>query len=327
MPIGVSGFVALGSAALAAGGTAYAANKNAKSAEQAMHQGETGPVVGAEDQAIGQAEQIAKRSYTPYDGQRVAGVSQNETAANKLANPNSQNLTLANDNLKQASNLAGSTEAFDPNSYKQFMNPYTKEAIDPVAREATLAYQQNLSAAKGASAAQGALGGDRETLMETELARGHEQNISDIYSKGYAQAYNNAMTTAVDTWKSDTNRKLSASSAYANAGNDITRMNSEQISDLVATGQADRLLQQVKLDTDYKNFIEKRDWSVSNLQPLLQTISASKGGNFTQSKTQQGDTVGAVLGAASAVAGYFGKNYKQTPTVKAPDYNDVNQQG
>lgn len=308
MPIGVAGGVALGAAALGAGATVYSANKNAQTANQQMNQGETGPVVGAESQATSQAEGIATRAYTPYTGERVAPESQNEQAASSLANPNSANLSAANNDMTQASNLAGSTTSFDPNSYKQFMDPYTKSAIDPVAREATLTYNQNLNAQKAQSASQGALGGDRETLMESELARGHEQNISDIYSKGYAQAYNNAMSTAVDTWKSDTQRKLGASAAYANAGGDITKMNSQQISDLMATGQAGRLLQQTQLDTDYNNFLEKRDWSVTNLQPLLQTIGASKGGNYTQTRTQQGDTVGAVLGAASAVAGYFGKS-------------------
>ena len=53
----------------------------------------------------------------------------------------------------------------------------------------------------------------------------------------------------------------------------------------MATGGLQRVLDQGQLDFNYQQFLENRDWSVTNLQPLLNAIAAAKGANMTTTTT------------------------------------------
>jgi hypothetical protein len=304
----------LAAAAVVGAATVYASNKASKSANDAINASkEPGYLQDAEQTATDIGKTIANKPYESYGGQRVANLSANEKTASDMASPDSENAQLAKSNFQQASNLAGQTTSFDPNSYKSFFNPYVKEALDPVAREANLSYASNLNQIRSNSSQIGAFGGDRQAISEGVAAGKHEQNISDIYGKGYKDAFDTSMNQAIQTWGADNARKLNASQALAAVGGDITQMNSQQISDLIRTGQSQRLLDQAQLDVNYGDFIEKRDWDKNNLQPLLQSISASKGGNVTTTYSgQKPDTLGQVLGAAATIAGYYGSTPKSS---------------
>jgi hypothetical protein len=81
-------------------------------------------------------------------------------------------------------------------------------------------------------------------------------------------------------------------------------MNSAQITDLLRTGGADRLMRQMELDVDYADFIEQRDWSVNNLQPLMAAVGSAAG---NQGQPVPADhTASQLLGLASTLIGYFG---------------------
>ena len=83
-------------------------------------------------------------------------------------------------------------------------------------------------------------------------------------------------------------------------------MLSNEMNNLLVTGGLRRQLEQVGLDFDYMQFVEARDWDITNLQPLLAALSTVPYSE-TQTTTEEtsGGTFQAVLGAAATVAAAY----------------------
>lgn len=259
-------------------------------------------LLAARSTLLSKATALTDRPYTAYTGERVAGLSGNESQALDMAAKGSAG---ARENYGKATNLIDnvSGQAWDQKTIDQYMNPYTKNVVDQTLKRENTAYQQGQNQLRGQAAAQGAFGGDRATLLEAAGRGKHLQAVGDITAQGYASAYNDAFSK----WQADNDRKMSAARAYENVGGDINRMDSAQIEDLLKTGGADRVLRQLVDDNKYNAFIEQRDWNVTNLQPLMQALSAYGGTNPGQ-PSQQSNAAADTLGAISAIVGYFGKN-------------------
>lgn len=299
-------------------------------------------------QAVGLARDIATRQYTPYTGQRVAGLSAGERRAQQLAN-NTEGAdivrrsgdvldelhgnTFQNTDLDRArSRLEASDVAFDADRY---MNPYIRQVLDPQLRELNENYSQQLADLRGNAARVSAFGGERATMLESQLEREHNRAVAETTGKTMAAAYQQARQdwqteraegrataegygklfgAALDAWRSDNERLARVADAWRQTGGDISRMNREQIQDLMVTGGVGRLVEQAGLDFDYQQFVENRDWSVSNLDPLLRTLSTVPHGvvtttegevHQTSTTKQSGNALGQVLGAVTTVAAAY----------------------
>lgn len=285
------GYVA--AAAISAYGAKSSADKNAKAAGK----GSTDPyyVEQAKQSALDKATAISERKYTPYTGQRVAGITQNEREASALARTGGEAGRKYLD--KAGSTIDSSLEDFSGDNVQKYMNPYLESVLQPQIREANSQYDREKASLLNSKA--GAWGGDRAAFSASQLEKNHMQNVSDATGKTYAAGFESARSTFFQ----DQERKQRAASAYQSVGGDITRMNTQQIQDLMATGGTERLLQQADLDFDYQQFIENRDWDVNNLDPLLNAIAASKGGVMKDGNVSGG--WGQALGAATTVAGMY----------------------
>lgn len=282
---------AVAAAAIAAGGSIYSANKNAKSAKGTS---DPGYVEDAKISALDKAKAISDKPYTPYTGQRVASLSGNEREASQLARTgNEKGLGY----LDKAGSELGKMEDFSKDSVSKYMNPYMESVLQPQIREANAQYAREKSQLDNSKA--GAWGGDRAAFSASELERNHMNNVSDLTGKTYA----NAFESAKGSFFQDQDRRTRAAAAYQSLGGDVSKMNRDQIQDLMATGGTERLLQQADIDFDVQQFTENRDWDTHNLEPLLNAIAASKGGVMKDSK--QASPWGQALGAASTVAGAY----------------------
>lgn len=301
MPWGVA------AAAVAAGGSYLSAKESKKGSKTS----EPGYLQDAEKDALSKASTISERQYTPYDGDRVAGLSANEQSASNLARSGSDQ---ARSMYGKASDSLGSMEDYSSSALEKYQSPYIEGVLQPQIREQNTAYGQARTKLLNSKA--GAFGGDRAALEESQLEKGHRQAISDVTGKTYSDAFQNAQSA----FFTDQNRKVAASDAYNRVGGNLSALNTSEIQDLMATGGVGRMIDQGVLDSKYSSFLEARDWDVNNLQPLLSTISASKGGN--SSSTQVGGGAGAfgqALGAAATVAGaYFGAKNDQPNTTPEP---------
>lgn len=283
MPWGVA------AAAVAAGGSYLSAKQSAKGAKTS----DPPWVQDAARSAIDKATVISNRSYTPYAGQRVAGMSGNEQQAESMSRD-----TTGRSYLEQAGSKLNSMEDFSSSALERYKNPYIESVLQPQLREQNRAYDSERSRLANTKSA--SRGGDRGVLAESALQRNHMENITDTTGKTYASAHD----AATSAFFNDQDRKMRAAQSYQSLGGDVARMNTQQIQDLMATGGTRRLLEQADLDFDYQQFTEAQNWDTNNLEPLLNSISTAKGVSRT-STGPQANPWGQALGAASTVAGMY----------------------
>lgn len=238
--------------------------------------------------AVSRAEGIADRPYTPYSGERIAGLSENEQLA----------LGRAQTGMDDAKKLTKQgSMGFDKAWQQGYLEPYMENLAGPMVTEANRDFEKQRRSLKGQEAMVGAFGGGRTGLQEGELTSRHLENLRDIKGQAFDRA--------IGVFSSDQQRKLAAGQGLAN-------MSTAEVRDLMATGNVDRVLQQANLDFDYGQYLEARDWDVTNLMPLLETLQ-SVPKDISQYETAQQVTedisragvLGQIIGLASTVAGAY----------------------
>lgn len=253
--------------------------------------------------AVSRGQQIADRPYQAYEGDAVAGFGRNEQEAYDMSYDQAG---AWQGDIDSARGQLEGIETFDQFDQEAYMNPFIQGALDPVAREANLRYTKNRSDLRGGAGMRNAFGNSRTAIMESELSRANEQNIGDIYATGYAQAFD----VGQQAWQKDQDRRLATSGAYEGLAMSNSQLIGQDIERLQRTGASERDIRQREMMFDYTQFIEERDWDVTNLQPLLDAISRSPHGTTsTTTKTKEGgSTLGMVIGLAATVAGVFTMN-------------------
>lgn len=247
-------------------------------------------VAAGAQSALSMARSYAAKPWEQYTGDRVAGATGNETQAYNLASQWAG---------KGASALEG-IEKFPAADMQAYMNPYIKGALDPAARELSLAGAQRRNQIAEQAQSVGAFSGSRQILREREADKGLEQSLSDLYGRGYSEAFDRGAAL----WSADQDRVIQA----AGLGSDLI---DKDISRLMSTGLNARQIDQMQKDFDYNQFVEKRDWSGKNAAYLTDVLRGLKGsvGESTTTKTkskESGNIAGQLLGAAVTIgAAYF----------------------
>lgn len=163
------------------------------------------------------------KPYQPYTGQLTAGPStlQNRSYDAAYGMSASPYIGQGADMAKNAGLAALQNSQYNPTSYdgasfdagkwnsqaaQEYMNPYQQGVVDVAKREALrdAAIQNTQRAAKFSQA--GAFGGSRQAIADAEASRNLNQNLSDIQTKGMADAYN----TGLQAFQQDANRDLQA---------------------------------------------------------------------------------------------------------------------
>lgn len=250
--------------------------------------------------AVGIASGIADRPYTPYEAQRFAELDPNEQKAMEMAS--GPEAGIWREDLARSREFAEQGgQSFLDADIQAYMNPYIESALEPAARELReegLRTQQRL---KGQAGMASAFGGSRAAILEAEASGRHLETISDLYERGYASAYE----SAANMFDKDRVAARAASDQFRAIGSEGQQMLSNEMNNLLVTGGLRRQLEQVGLDFDYGQFLEARDWDVTNLQTLVATLAGVPHGTTT-TETTKGGTFQAVLGAAATVgAAYF----------------------
>jgi hypothetical protein len=253
------------------------------------------------DFAVNRAQEIANRPYQRYGGERVADLSGAERTGSNMAIDAVQTNDARGYLDKAGMSIDGISE-WNPETMQKYMNPYIGGVVDQALKRENEAFATRQAANKARSAAVGAFGSDRAALIEASETGRHLDTVGDITTRGYSEAFREAG----NMWRADNEMKIRSADAYRAVGGDINQLNSNQITDLLRTGQADRLLRQMQLDVNYNDFIEQRDWDVTNLQPLLRTLGAAQGGGTTTYEGPSSNSAGQLLGAAATLIGYFG---------------------
>lgn len=246
-------------------------------------------------QAVSMARGIADRPYTPYEDQRVAGLSEAEQLASDRA------MTMGQDYQTDLSRAREYTEqgaqSFLDADMNAYMNPFVKGALDPAARELREQIARETREVGSQAGQVGAFGGGRQAILESETKRGGLEAIGDLYGRGFERAFESGR----DQFNRDRDVFARAAEQFRATGAQGQRQLTQDIQNLLTTGGLKRTLEQAGLDFDYQQFIEARDWDITNLQPLLSALSTVPHGE-TQTKTAKKSTFDAVLSVAAIAA-------------------------
>jgi hypothetical protein len=249
-------------------------------------------------QAVARGQEIADREYIPYEGERIAGLDPSEQRAYEMAQ---EGVGAYQPDLDRARELTerGAMSFLDAD-IDAYMNPYVKGALDPAAREIREETARQVGQRGQEAGMMGAFGGARQAIAESETRRGGTEALSDLYQKGYERAFESGAAK----FSEDRNVAARGAEQFRALSAQTQQQMTQDIQNLMSTGGLKRSLEQAGLDFDYGQFLEARDWDITNLQPLLAALGTVPYGTKTTatSKTSGlGNAIGVAAGAAGAV--------------------------
>ena len=135
-------------------------------------------------------------------------------------------------NQGQALTQAGIALASDPTAYRQFMSPYTQDVIDNLQTDIDRNRQIQAQGIAGNAVGQGAFGGSRERIAQTELAGAAGRQFADAAAKlreaGYQSALGQQQRVAQNLGQ--------FGSQMANLGAQTQQLGQQDISNLLGIG-------------------------------------------------------------------------------------------
>jgi hypothetical protein len=155
------------------------------------------PAAGAAySNILNQAQNVAATPWQNYSGEFVSPVNQQQYMGIGGINQFAQ---AAQPTLGLAQNMAfNAAQPITQAQIQQYQNPWMQNVVGATEAQFNNQNIQQLQNVRGNAIAQGALGGDREAVAESELA--NQQNlaqapvIANLMSQGYTQGVNTALT-------------------------------------------------------------------------------------------------------------------------------------
>lgn len=240
-----------------------------------------------------------------YTGQLTAGTSglQNEAwkGLSNLTLPS--DLTTAGGNLLDISQKAqGITynpqgQSFDAGAAQQYMNPYLQASLNPQLEEARrqALITQMGNAAKATS--QGAFGGTRQALMDTETQRNLGTNLANITAQGYNTAYDKAAAQfnadqarkiqeaqyGTDVGLKGLSQAATANQAAGNVGAQEAQYGLQNLQALATAGNTQQAQNQAALNAQYNQYLDQRTlpWTnLANQSALIKSLGGTSTANY-----------------------------------------------
>lgn len=194
-----------------------------------------------EETVLPYAKGIAEREFTPYEGERVAGMTPLQQQA--LAGYGGLNLGGAEYGLAsqtygdlagfktpeaQAAELAAARELsgagqLASTDIQQYMSPYTEGVIESSLRQLGGAQEMALNQQAAAAQRAKAFGGSRQGVAEAETRKAYGQQASDLITRQMQQAFQQAQGAA----QFDIGQRMRADLANQQAVNEFARQQAQ----------------------------------------------------------------------------------------------------
>jgi hypothetical protein len=243
------------------------------------------------------------RPYVQYEGPRIAGFNEFQQGAfNQVGSMTSPyGMDLANvyggnaaaagiDQLNKTGNWQTGqfdySRFIDPTNPEDYMSPYMRNVADITKREAVRDYDVQGLGRDAQAVKQGAYGGYRQAIENSEAGRNLNQQLQDIDYKAQQDAYTNAQ----GQFNADRNARLAQQQALeqsrqfgGNLGIQGLQASSGLLSGLTNLGQTDQGLQMDRIgalasagdtmqgqqqqayDMSYNDFLAQQDWTKEQL--------------------------------------------------------------
>lgn len=240
--------------------------------------------------ALTRATQLADRPYTPFSGERVAGLSANEQQGSAMA--------AAPVNYQSQIDRLGA--GYSGEAISGFMNPYVDSVLGARTRGIDNSYQSQKADLNRNAAATDSFRSGRSDRQRAQLDSSRFRAIDEATNDTKKSAFENAQTA----YFNQGNQDVSAIGALEGA-------NRSRVGSLMDTGAADRGIRQATDDFNYGEHLERRDWDMNNLNNLLAAIGAtnSTAGTWnyggTKGKKDSGTDWAAVAGAVASAYGEY----------------------
>lgn len=270
-------------------------------------------VEGAVSDLISRARTFADQPFEAYGQPRIAGFTPDELAgfeaARGIAEASGALAPLTSELVREGVTAARDLATRLPDTdLSGYMSPYTEAVLAPALRDIEEKATRERLRLGQQSGMRGAFGGSRQAIAESELERGTQREIGDLSARQRAAAYNQAL----EQFRLDQkNIPALYSGALANVGTGLTQTNqrlSTEVNPLLATGGAQRALEQAGIDFDYSEFEQARDYPLRGIEVLrsvagLPAASLGIGSTGTTIETAPGRNPLLALGGSILGAG------------------------
>lgn len=262
---------------------------------------------------LGKGWGLSETPYTAFQGPLTAGTS----ALQDKAFSGIASLTLPGGGTYDPTTFNSGT--WDTATMGKYMNPFIQGALNPqldeARRQAEISRVNNAGRMTGA----GSFGGSRQAIMESELDRNLQRNLSDITGTGYSNAFDRAMSA----YNTDASRNLEAQGMGeqskqfgANFGLSALDANRSIMGDQLKAGDVQRGIESEGIMADIKQFEQERDYPFKMtqfMQSLLQGMPiTAQNYSFVEPSTFQ-NVLGGVGGLLSLLERLQGNTATPTP--------------
>ena len=190
------------------------------------------------DQAAG----IAGKDQGDIPTQEVAGFTQDQKDAFKLARSGIGKWQGYMDKFADTQ--------FDPQSYKQYLDPYQDYVTQGISEQ----YDKAIDQANMGAAGKGAFGGSRQGIMNAELLGGKALGIGQSLSEGFGTA----MGLARGDFENQMQRYGTAAGMTAGMGLQTQQAGQADVASLMGAGSVQQQRDQQVLDARYKAMLTNR---------------------------------------------------------------------
>jgi hypothetical protein len=241
-------------------------------------------LLAAKNRALGLGLDIMNQTYPGYDAsKRVAGFTPDQRAGfgavKKYAN---SPLELSNERLVDENGQLG--------KIKDYMDPYLQNALQPSIRDMQQAGQIQRNDIGDAATSAGAYGDARHGVAETGQMQMENQQIGDLTSRAYSNAYQTGMgMRAADLGRFDQNTQLEDQAALNRALS------------LLGVGDQQQQNAQQKADAYYQEFLNAREWPFRQWD-IFGGLMGSTPTAQTQTVSQPNNWLAAMLGSLGGSA-------------------------
>jgi len=248
-----------------------------------------------------QAQSVAGTPYTPYTGELVAPINQQQSQGIAGIN-NTAGFALPN--IQTALGYANAAaQPITAQNIAQYTNPYTESVVNATQAQFNNQNQQQLQGVRGNAIAQGALGGNREAIAEAELANQQQLAQAPVIAGLQSQGYQQGVGTALAEQAAMGQGAYSVGNlgvAGENAG--LTGANAQ-----IGAGTLEQQTQQAQLAAAYQQFLNQQAYPFQTTQWLagIGTGVGSQMGGTSSTTGPAPNTTAQWLGLGLTGAGLF----------------------
>lgn len=150
--------------------------------------------MSAYQNVLGQAQGVAQTPYQSYNSELVAPFNAEQNTGVQGIN---QYANAAQPAINYATNQAAASSApLSTSAIQQYMSPYTQQVVNATQAQFNNQNQQQQQGVVGNAIAQGALGGNRSAIAQSEMANQQQLAQAPVIAGLENQGYNQAVQTA-----------------------------------------------------------------------------------------------------------------------------------